>query len=248
MTAPAALRPLKTSDRVTLVAAVVLTICAGLVTALHADAVVRFALAGLALAALAAVIGQAIEQVGERIGPSATGLLQSTLGNLPELFVSIFALQDGLTNLVQAALIGSVLANAVLVLGCAFIAGGLRHGTQRFDPEEPRLHASLLVLVVAALLVPTLADHLHTPAADHVSALSDACAIALLVVYGASVSFYSPPSGPRPSIPSRLKPDPKTTPHPGRSGCQLACSPSPAWVRPSRRTGLFLLCSRPSRP
>jgi Ca2+:H+ antiporter len=190
MPAPAALRPLKTSDRVTLGAAVVLTIGAGLITGLHADAVVRFTAAGLALAALAALLGQAIEQVGERVGPSATGLLQSTLGNLPELFVSIFALQDGLTNLVQAALIGSVLANAVLVLGSAFIAGGLRHGTQRFDPEEPRLFASLLVVVVAALLVPTLADHLHTPAADHISALSDACAIALLVVYAASVSFF----------------------------------------------------------
>jgi Ca2+:H+ antiporter len=181
---------MKTSDRVTLVAAVVLTILAGVVTAVHADPVLRFVVAGLALAALAALIGQAIEQVGEQVGPSATGLLQSTLGNLPELFVSIFALKDGLTTVVQSALIGSVLANAVLVLGSAFIAGGLRHGTQRFDPEEPRLFASLLVLAVAALLVPTLADRLHTPAAAHISALSDACAIALLVVYVASVPFF----------------------------------------------------------
>ncbi len=186
----AALRLMKTTDRVTLGAAVALTVLAGVVTGLGANAVLRFVMAGLALAALAAVIGQAIEQVGERVGPSATGLLQSTLGNLPELFFSIFALQDGLTTVVQAALIGSVLANAVLVLGCAFIAGGARHGTQRFDPEEPRLYASLLVLVVAALLVPTLADQLHTPAAAHISALSDACAIALLVVYAASVPFF----------------------------------------------------------
>jgi Ca2+:H+ antiporter len=186
----AALRLMNTTNRVTLGAAVALTVLAGVVTGLGANAVLRFVVAGLALAALAALIGQAIEQVGERVGPSATGLLQSTLGNLPELFFSIFALQDGLTTVVQAALIGSVLANAVLVLGCAFIAGGARHGTQRFDPEEPRLYASLLVLVVAALLVPTLADGLHTPAAAHISALSDACAIALLVVYAASVPFF----------------------------------------------------------
>jgi Ca2+:H+ antiporter len=186
----AALRPMNTTDRVMAGAAVGLTVIAGVVTGLGADAVVRFVVAGLALAALAALIGQAIEQVGERVGPSATGLLQSTLGNLPELFFSIFALQDGLTNVVQAALIGSVLANAVLVLGCAFIAGGARHGTQRFDPEEPRLYASLLVLVVAALLVPTLADQLHTPAAAHLSALSDACAVALLVVYAATVPYF----------------------------------------------------------
>jgi Ca2+:H+ antiporter len=190
MRTAADLRLLTTTERATLGTAVVLTIAAGLVNAASANEVLSFVVAGLALAALAALVGQSIEQVGERFGPRATGLLQSTLGNLPELFVGIFALREGLTNVVQAALIGSILANAVLVLGCAFIAGGLRHGTQHFDPEEPRLHASLLVLVVAALLVPTLADHLGTPAAAHISALSDACAVALLVVYAASIPFF----------------------------------------------------------
>jgi Ca2+:H+ antiporter len=190
MRTAADLRLLTTTERATLGTAVALTVLAGLVTAAGANEVLRFVVAGLALAALAALVGQSIEQVGERFGPRATGLLQSTLGNLPELFVGVFALQQGLTNVVQAALIGSVLANAVLVLGCAFIAGGLRHGTQHFDPEEPRLHASLLVLVVAALLVPTLADRLGTPAAAHISALSDACAIALLVVYACTIPFF----------------------------------------------------------
>jgi Ca2+:H+ antiporter len=146
--------------------------------------------AGAALAALAAAVGQAIEQVGERTGPGATGLLQSTLGNLPELFVGLFALHDGLISVVQAALVGSVLGNAVLVLGCAFVAGGLRHGPQKFDPQEPRLNASLLLLVVGALLVPTLASHLGTPASHHTSALSNGCAVVLLIVYAASVPFY----------------------------------------------------------
>src|SRR4051794_210384 len=89
----AALRLMNTTDRVTAGAAVGLTVAAGVVTGLGVNAVLRFVVAGLALAALAAVIGQAIEQVGGQVGPSATGLLQSTLGNLPELFFSIFALQ-----------------------------------------------------------------------------------------------------------------------------------------------------------
>ena len=71
------------SQRVTLGVAVVLTVAAGVATAVRAGAITRFVLAGLALAAVAALVGQAIEQVGERLGPSATGLLQSTLGNLP---------------------------------------------------------------------------------------------------------------------------------------------------------------------
>ncbi len=184
------LRPLRTSHRITLGAAALLTAIAGIAAAAGAGAVPRFVLAGLALAALAALVGQAIEQVGERLGPGATGLLQSTLGNLPELFVCIFALNMGLTAVVQSALVGSILANTVLVLGSAFVAGGLRHGVQRFDPEEPRLNASLLLLVVSALVVPTLASELHTPAAAHISVLSDVCAIALLVVYAASIPFY----------------------------------------------------------
>ena len=190
MPAAVDLRHLEKTEGATLGAAVVLTAAAGVTTAIGAGAVTRFVVAGLALAALAALVGQAIEQIGERLGPGATGLLQSTLGNLPELFVALFALNKGLTAVVQAALIGSVLGNVLLVLGCAFVAGGLRHGTQHFDPEEPRLNASLLLLVVAALLVPTLAFHLGTPAAAHISALSDACAVALLLVYVASVPFY----------------------------------------------------------
>ncbi len=177
-------------QRLTLVIAAVVMASAAIVKAAGAGPTAQFVVAGLALASLAAVIGQAIEQVGHRLGPGATGLLQSTLGNLPELFVGLFALRDGLTAVVQAALVGSIIGNAVLVLGCAFIAGGLRHGTQKFDPEQPRLTASLLLLVVAALLVPTLASSLHTPAAQHAGSLSNACAVVLLVVYACSVPFY----------------------------------------------------------
>lgn len=186
--APAAgLRPIHVA---TLVASVVLVALSGVLVAFSAPSVPRFIVAGLALAALAALVGQAIDQVGERLGSGATGLLQSTLGNLPELFVGIFALRDGLTDLVRSALVGSVLGNVLLVLGMAFLTGGLRHGTQRFQPEAPRLHASLLLLVVAAMLVPTLADKLHTPAAAHAGAMSDACAIVLLAVYALSVPYF----------------------------------------------------------
>jgi Ca2+:H+ antiporter len=178
------------SHRVTLAAALILTAVSGVLVAVSAGAVARFVVAGLALAALAALVGQSIEQVGERLGPGPTGLLQSTLGNLPELFVGIFALREGLTDVVRAALVGSVMGNAVLVLGMAFVAGGLRHGVQRFEAEAPRLNASLLLLVVAALLVPTLASELHTPASAHAGTLSNILAVILLVVYALSIPYY----------------------------------------------------------
>src|SRR3981081_4463757 len=86
----------------------------------------RFALATLALAGLAWVVSFATEQLGEHFGPAVTGLLQSTLGNLPELFVVIFALQKGELVVAQTAIVGSVLANALLVLGLAIVLGAHR--------------------------------------------------------------------------------------------------------------------------
>jgi Ca2+:H+ antiporter len=129
-----------------------------------ADPVAVFVAAGIALAGLAAVVGDGTDQLGHRLGPGATGVLQSALGNLPELFISLFALKAGLVVLVQTALIGSILANSLLVLGLAFVFGGLRNGVQRFGAEPTRMIATLLVLAVAGLTIPTLATAPRTPA------------------------------------------------------------------------------------
>lgn len=181
------MRNLKTGDRVTLLVAAASTIGAGFLQG--GGAVLPFAVAAIALASLASVVGAATEQLGERMGPGATGVLQSGIGNLPELFVCIFALRAGLVNVVQSALIGSILANSLLVLGLAFLVGGLRHGTQRFSSEQPKIIATLTLLAIAALTVPTLAHELHTPAEGHADALSAACAVVLLVVFILSIPF-----------------------------------------------------------
>jgi Ca2+:H+ antiporter len=90
---------------------------------------------------------------------------------------------------VQAALVGSILGNSLLVLGLAFFIGGLRHGTQRFSTDSPRLIALMTMLSASALALPTLASFLHAPAASHTSALSDAVAVVLLVVFVGTVIF-----------------------------------------------------------
>lgn len=148
-----------------------------------ATPVLTFALAALAIAVLARLVGGATEQLGGRVGPSAAGVVQSALGNLPELFISLFALREGLIEVVQAALVGSVLANSVLVLGLAFLVGGIRNGTQRFDSPRARAIATLGVLAAAILSVPTLADTFHAPAAAHERTLSLICAGVLLVLF-----------------------------------------------------------------
>jgi Ca2+:H+ antiporter len=195
---PPLLRALGQTQRLAIAGGTGFTAAAGAAAAAGAPDVVRFVLAGAALAALAVLVGDSIEQIGERLGPGPTGLLQSSLGNLPELFVAIFALRAGLTAVVQAALVGSVLGNVLLVLGAAFLSGGVRHGTQKFDPEGPRMLVTLLILAVGALLVPTLAVRLDTPAVHHAAALSDVAAIVLLLVYLASIPFWlnGGPEGP----------------------------------------------------
>jgi Ca2+:H+ antiporter len=164
-----------------------LSALAGILTALQANAVLIFVVSGTALALLAALVGQATDQLGAHLGAGATGVLQSALGNLPELFVGIFALRAGLLDVVQAALVGSILGNSLFVLGLSFFVGGLRHGTQRFASDAPKMIGTLALLAVAALVVPTFVHALHTPAAGHEEGLSVACAVILLVVFVVSI-------------------------------------------------------------
>jgi Ca2+:H+ antiporter len=142
-----------------------------------------FLISAVALALLATLVGRSVEALGDRLGAGLTGVVQSALGNLPELFVVLFALHAGLIDVVQAAIVGSILANVLLVLGLAFTVGGIRHGTQRFGTNSARMISLMLLLSVAALLVPALTSVLHTPAAGHEVGLSRFVAVVLLVLF-----------------------------------------------------------------
>ena len=178
---------MRTGDR-RLIAITSLLVAGSAVTRFVASGrVAPFVVSALALAGLAALVGRSVDGLGDRLGSGATGVLQSALGNIPELLFGFFALRKGLVTVVQAALVGSVLANVLLVLGAAVIVGGVRNGTQRFAAEGPRMTVLLLLLSVAILLVPTVTAHLHTPAAAHEQALSNTASVVLLVVFALAV-------------------------------------------------------------
>ncbi len=143
-------------EKILIVIAVVATAFAGVLYYSHANAVFAFAVTASALALLAMMVGNATEQLGSRTGPGVTGILQSALGNLPELFVAIFALRAGLDKVVQAALIGSILGNSLLIFGLALLIGGLKNGRQLFKSEAPKMIATLMILAFAALSIPNL--------------------------------------------------------------------------------------------
>jgi Ca2+:H+ antiporter len=175
------------SDRVIIGGAAGGIALSAVITYGHLGEVTAFCVTAVTVAMLAALVGRSVEQLGDRFGPGATGVLQSALGNLPELFIGIFALRAGLTGVVQAAIIGSLIGNMLLVLGLAFLVGGLKHGAQRFDSKLARDTAALGVLALAALVVPSLASYVHTAAASHEGELSIIVSLVLLAVFGLSL-------------------------------------------------------------
>src|SRR5215207_7730597 len=151
--------------------------------------VTAFVVAAVAVTLLATLVGRSVEQLGDRFGPGATGVLQSALGNLPELFICIFALRAGLVDVVRAALIGSILANLLLVLGLAFLVGGLKHGTQKLGSERARAIVVLMMLSVTAMAIPSVTHHLHTPAEQHEKTFSLIVSVILLGLFVLSLPF-----------------------------------------------------------
>ncbi len=165
---------------------------------------VVFILGIVALALGAMAVGEATTKLSHRLSPAATGVVQSVLGNLPELFLAIFALEAGLYSVVAAAIIGSVLGNLLFVLGLALVVGGSRHGRLQFSGAANGLYATVLLLGVAALIVPFLATQIGAPDFGHANELSAVVALTLLVVFAISIPIFLrlPQAGPgtRPDV------------------------------------------------
>jgi Ca2+:H+ antiporter len=168
---------------------------AALLGVLHyadAGAVLQFCVGIVALALLAWTVGVGTEAVGARFGPATTGVLQSTLGNLPELFIVIFALRAGEIVVAQTSILGSLLANALLVLGLAIVAGAWRSedGVMRFHPRLPNDTTMLLILVVFLIAILSTSITLDDAASDNAMTISVVGAILILFVYGAWLVNY----------------------------------------------------------
>lgn len=145
-----------------------------------------FVLSALALIPLAAVLGNATEEVAVFTGPKIGGLLNATLGNAAELIITIVALREGLVAVVKASIAGSIIGNMLVVLGAAVLLGGIKHGTQKFDPHIAGVNAAAMSLAVLALIIPAifaLGSPEHRPTDADIVNLSDGTAIVLIVLY-----------------------------------------------------------------
>jgi Ca2+:H+ antiporter len=117
---------------------------------------ITFAGSALSLVPLALAIRVGTEHLAARLGSGLGGLLNATFANAAELIITIFALREGLTDLVKASIVGSILSNSLLGLGLAAIVGGARHGTQRFHVGPVRRAATMLILAVSAMALPAV--------------------------------------------------------------------------------------------
>jgi Ca2+:H+ antiporter len=154
--------------------------------------VVAFALATLSLAGLAWIVSFATEQIGHRYGPAITGVLQSTIGNLPEFFVVIFALNAGERIVAETAILGSILVNALLVLGLVIITGSLRERDRvmRFGRRLPNDTATLLLTSSFIIILLGLTTSSHDTASHHTGTISIIGAAVILIVYGTWLRQY----------------------------------------------------------
>lgn len=157
-----------------------------------------FVAAALAIIPMAGWMGRATEHLAEHLGEGVGGLLNATFGNAAELIIAVMALIEARRNpktmeamhaLVKASLTGSIIGNILLVMGVAMLAGGLRFSIQRFNPAGTRTSATLLMLAVAAMVIPAMFSYLIHDEQSHINELSMEISVLLLLVYGLSLVF-----------------------------------------------------------
>src|SRR5215218_2434370 len=115
-----------------------------------------FGASALGIVPTAALMGRATEELASRSGPGIGGLLNVTFGNAPELIIALFALGEGLHEVVKATLIGSIIGNVLLVLGAAMLVGGWGRERQRFSVTTANVQSSMLLLAAAAIVMPAI--------------------------------------------------------------------------------------------
>jgi Ca2+:H+ antiporter len=186
----------------------VAAVLAGVLRYTDAPAIPAFLVATVALAGMAWVVSFSTEQVGARFGPAVTGVLQSSLGNLPEFFVVIFALKAGQKTVAETSILGSILVNALLVLGLVLVVGARRaeDGVMRFRRRLPNDTATLLLVSTFIILLVALSRGSSDRASHHIKAISIIAAVCLLATYVAWLIPYLRSDQPAAPVEAREEP------------------------------------------
>jgi Ca2+:H+ antiporter len=145
----------------------------------HANGAVLFVLAAAALTPLAFLIGEATENLAEHTGEGIGGFMNASFGNAPELLIGIFAIRDGLPNVVRGTIAGSVVSTALIVFGAAIVLGG--GGT--VGRRSLGLQIGVLFAAVCLFLVPSVPGWRGDPDRHSLYLVTLPVAAALLLIY-----------------------------------------------------------------
>lgn len=158
---------------------------------LHMDDPYVFGFNFLAIIPLAWLIGKSTEDVAAAVGQTAGGLLNATFGNVVEMLLCIAGIRNGEIVVVQCTLLGSILSNLLLVLGTAFLVGGVYYKTQAFSQQGAATQCSLMAMAVFAIGLPTIYANIlkQDEEWEHMVAVSRWSSIFLLVTYCAFLYF-----------------------------------------------------------
>ncbi|KAJ3972773.1 Sodium/calcium exchanger protein-domain-containing protein [Lentinula raphanica] len=133
---------------------------------LHWDAGLRFSFSFLSIVPLAALLGTATDQMSAKLGQTLAGLLNASFGNAVEIIVGIAALLQDQLVIVQNSLLGSILSNILLVLGCSFLAAGFKFQESNFQVTAAQASSSLMTLACITLIIPAAYNSVKAPV-DH---------------------------------------------------------------------------------
>ncbi|KAG9793421.1 Vacuolar calcium ion transporter [Exophiala dermatitidis] len=159
---------------------------------LHWAPTLQFIFNFIAIIPLASLLAFATEELAIPLGQTIGGLLNATFGNAVELIVSIIALRNNQIRIVQASMLGSILSNILLVLGCCFFIGGIRYREQTFNSTVASTMSSLMTVATSSLIIPaTLYAVMSDSKAqdDNIMVLSRGTSIILLLIYVAYLYF-----------------------------------------------------------
>ena len=152
--------------------------------------IVTFIAAAVGIIPLAGFIGEATEELTAYTGPKIGGLLNATLGNAAELIITIVAIRAGAVDLVIASITGSILGNLLLVLGFSVLLGGLKNGRQKFDLSQASTNATMLILAIAALMIPAIfGEFINSNHHEALQPFSLGVSIVMIIIYGLGILY-----------------------------------------------------------
>jgi Ca2+:H+ antiporter len=157
--------------------------------ALTSGQTLAFAVSILAIVPLARIIGFATKEIVLQTNPAFGGLVNATFGNAIELFIAYLALRKGLVELVQASIVGSIVANLLLLTGLSIFCGGVRYKEQRFNSNSVGVSATMLIIAVVGIAIPSVYALTTKAPAARLQVLSDAVAVVMASIYLAGVVF-----------------------------------------------------------